>query len=138
MRLGITIRSCLAQLPADDKKGNKASYLKYQLSLVHGGLPFLQYYGLGSVTFVMSDSILAYTKFCLKGGRDVHRVFEIATMTTYYIALLLIALSALQAHTCLKCLGGDLLRASKKRRSRGAKGSKATIPKAGAINPTGK
>ena len=66
------------------------------MALVKDGFTGLQFHSIGASIFLLSDSILGIRKFYMdRNNKDAFLMMQIATMVTYYTALLLIGLSAL-------------------------------------------
>ena len=67
----------------------------------NGGILYgYRIHAIASITFLISDSILGYSKFVEKDERQV------AVMVTYYASLIFFALSALSDAVCVKCVIG--------------------------------
>jgi len=57
-------------------------------------------HAVASICFLISDSILGYSKFVEKDER------QLAVMVTYYASLVFFALSAMADSTCVRCVLG--------------------------------
>ena len=68
---------------------------------------YFRSYGIGAILFVISDSVLAISKFVAPDGQT-NQWYYLAIMSTYYSALLFFAFSALEKHSNVTSIGNYL------------------------------
>ena len=89
------------QLSDSLKKSYPGQFIKHMSGIASGLVGSVQYHTLAALLFLLSDTILGFTKFVTKTRNDF------AILSTYFAALTMFTLSAMSDVVCTKCTSSN-------------------------------